>query len=178
MINVEACWPAPPKIFESTGNCLFSSNSYDIRRTMRWGMKFRGTCDRPNFLPTSVLPQFHNLFPSSGFCNTRRICWEKFYVCTYRWNVRYLVFLVIFSELTWSAFAVSVCQARPGQAKATGRTWFKRGWSKNKNNENEAGHPPRVTADWLASGLQNVHCPCKFTCGANGEGAHSRKNHH
>ena len=65
--NYNACWPAPPKIFESTGNCLFSSNSYDIRRTMRWGMKFRGTCDRPNFLPTSVLPQFHNLFPSSGF---------------------------------------------------------------------------------------------------------------
>ena len=123
-------------------------------------------------------PTVSQPLPFLRLCNSRRICGERFSVFTFWRNVRYLVFLIIFSELTWSAFAVSVCYARPGQAKATGRTWFKRGRRNKKNNVKKAGHPPRVTADWLASGLQNVHCPCKFTCGANGEGAHSRKNHH
>ena len=150
--NYNACWPAPPKIFESKGSCLFSSNSYDLQRTMRWGMKFRGTCDRPNFLPTSVLPQFHNLFPSSGFATLEGYNGKDFWYISGKLQVFNFLCRLLWTHMIFLCSKCLPCPTRTseGHRKNLVQTRSKQKQEQCKEGGSSSSSHCRLTNQWTA----------------------------
>ena len=68
--------------------------------------------------------------------------------------------LVAGPQLTWSSLAESVRPARPGQSEATRDGRLEGGRDEKEEDEEQIGHPCRVTVDCgLGRDPQNAHCP-------------------